>query len=119
MIIHGQTIDPTTITRLRIVHAHGELDLGGAHAVEALRAIRRVQTTGGKAGKPATVRPAILAALADGEARTIAELVALTGSSKNVVWREASALVEAGELAEGESRRSTRGAWGKTYRRAS
>jgi hypothetical protein len=117
--IHNTEIDPTTITRLRIVHAHGELDLGGAHAVAAMQAIRRVAPRGGKVGRPDTARAAIRVALADGQSLTVSALAALTGLSRSRIGCVVPEMVEAGELAEGEPRSQARGAPMKTYHLAS
>ena len=124
MIIHGQTIDPTTITRLRIVHRDGELDLGGAHAVEAMRAIRRVQTTGGKVGRPSLdARPAVLRAMArpagfvDAIPMTLARIAADAGIGVASARNALGQLVADGEVTIG-SAPQRRGAPLKTYKLA-
>lgn len=43
MRIHNTEIDPTTITRLTIEHAHGMIDLSGDVARAAMAQIRRVK----------------------------------------------------------------------------
>jgi hypothetical protein len=97
MIIHNTEIDPTTITRLRIVHRDGELDLCGAHAVEALRAIRRVRPkpSKGKPGPKPAITDAVRLALT-GETGTVGDLAAATGLSRLAVASAVRRLVASG-----------------------
>lgn len=116
MIIHHTEIDPTTITRLRIVHRDGELDLCGVHAVEALRAIRRVAPRGGKVGRPAVeLRPVVRSALSP-SAMLLGEIAERAGLSVDATRRTIGQLVADGEVVEGPAIPQRRGAPLKTYK---
>ena len=122
MIIHNTEIDPTTITRLRIVHRDGELDLCGAHAIAAMQAIRRVAPRGGKVGRPSSNnRPAVLRAMAqpagivDAIPMTLARIAADAGIGVASARNALGQLVEDGEVTTG-SAPQRRGGPLKTYK---
>jgi len=102
MIIHGQTFDPTQITRLVITYPGGLLDLSGAAAVEAMQAIRRVRPkpSKGKSGPKPTAATAIISALIAAKplALTIPEISERARVSQTRTAAIIGELVESGQV---------------------